>query len=68
VAEDASQYSEQPAPADEKSKAHQEPDNTRSIQSTSSGAAIILNLGIEVTDDPAPVEAVPAEPAAQSED
>jgi Protein of unknown function (DUF2778) len=39
-----------------------------SIQSASSGAAIVLNPGIEVTEDPAPVEAVPAEPAAQSDD
>jgi type VI secretion system (T6SS) effector TldE1-like protein len=39
-----------------------------SIQSASSGAAIFLNSGIDVTDDPALVEAVPAEPAAQSDD
>ena len=69
VTKDTSQYSEQPAPVDEKSKAEQEPENTGSIQSASSGAAIVLNPGIEVTEDPAPVvEAVPAEPAAQSDD
>jgi hypothetical protein len=39
-----------------------------SIQSASSGAAIFLNLAIEGTEDPAPVEAVPPEPAAQSDD
>jgi hypothetical protein len=68
VTKDTSQYSEQPAPVDENSKAEQEPENTGSIQSASSGAAIVLNPGIEVTEDPAPVEAVPAEPVAQSDD
>jgi hypothetical protein len=68
VTKDTSQYSEQPAPVEEKSKAEQEPENTGSIQSASSGAAIVLNPGVEVTDDPGPVEAVPAEPAAQSDD
>jgi hypothetical protein len=68
VTKDTSQYSEQPAPMDENSKAEQEPEHTGSIQSASSGAAIILNRGIEVTEDPAPVEAVPEEPAAQSDD
>ena len=68
VTKDTSQYSEQPAPVDENSKAEQEPENTGSIQSASSGVAIVLNLGIEVTEDPAPVEAVPPEPVAQSDD
>ena len=68
VTKDTSQYSEQPAPVDENSKAEQETENTGSIQSASSGAAIVLNPGIEVTEDPAPVEAVPAEPAGQSDD
>jgi hypothetical protein len=69
VTKDTSQYPEQVAPVDEKSKAEQEPEHTGSIQSASSGAAIVLNPGIEVTvEDPAPVEAVPAEPAAQSDD
>jgi hypothetical protein len=65
---DTSQYSEPVATVDENSKAEQEPENTGSIRSASSGAAIVLNPGIEVTEDPAPVEAVPAEPAAQSDD
>jgi hypothetical protein len=68
VTKDTSQYSEQVAPVDEKSVAEQEPEHTGSIQSASSGAAIVLNPGIEVTEDPAPVEAVPAEPAAQTDD
>jgi hypothetical protein len=68
VTKDTSQYSEQPAPVDENSKAEQEPENTGSIQSASSGAAIVLNPEIEVTEDPAPVEAVPPEPVAQSDD
>jgi hypothetical protein len=65
VTKDTSQYSEQPAPLDEKSVAEQEPEHTGSIQAASSGATIVLNPGIEVIEDPAPVEAVPAEPAAQ---
>jgi hypothetical protein len=68
VTKDTRQDSEQPAPVDEKSKAEHEPENTGSIQSASSGAAIVLSLGIEVTEDPAPVDAVPAEPVAQSDD
>jgi hypothetical protein len=68
VTKDASQYSEPAATVDENTKAEQEPEHTGSIQSASSGAAIVLNPGIEVTEDPAPVEAVPAEPAAQSDD
>jgi hypothetical protein len=68
VTKDASQYSEQAAPVDEKSKAEQEPEHTGSIQAASSGVAIVLNPGIEVTEDPAPVEAVPAEPVAHSDD
>jgi hypothetical protein len=39
-----------------------------SIQSASSGVAIVVNPGIEMTEDPAPVEAAPMEPAAQSAD
>ena len=68
VTKDTSQYPEQVAPVDEKSVAEQEPEHTGSIRSASSGAAIVLNPGIEVTEDPAPVEAVPAEPAAQTDD
>ena len=68
VTKDTSQYSEQPAPVDENTKGEQEPEHTGSIQSASSGAAIVLNPGVEVTEDPAPVEAVPAEPDAQSDD
>ena len=68
VTKDASQYSEQPAAVDEKPVAEQEPEHTGSIQAASSGAAIVLNPGVEVTEDPAPVEAVPAEPAEQSDD
>jgi hypothetical protein len=68
ITKDTSQYSEQPAPVDENSKAEQEPENTGSIQSASSGAAIVVNPGIEVTEDPDPVETAPAEPAVQSDD
>jgi hypothetical protein len=63
VTKDTSQYPEQAAPVDEQSVAEQEPEHTGSIQSASSGAAIVLNPRIEVTEDPAPVEAAPAEAA-----
>jgi hypothetical protein len=39
-----------------------------SIQPASSGMAVVSNPGIQVTEDPAPAEAVPAEPAARSDD
>ena len=39
-----------------------------SVQSASSGAAIVVNPGIDVTDDAASVGATPGEPAAQSDD
>jgi hypothetical protein len=69
VTKDANQFPEQPATVDEKSKAEQESEHTGSIQSASSGEAIVLNPGIEVTDDPVPVvEAVPVQPDAQSDD
>jgi hypothetical protein len=63
ITKDASQYPEQVAPVDEKSTADQEPEHTGSIQSASSGAAVVLNPGVEVSEDAAPVEAAPAEPA-----
>ena len=68
VTKDTSQYSEQPAAVDEKTVAEQEPEHTGSIQSASSGAAIVLNSGVDVTDDAASVGAAPGEPAAQSDD
>jgi hypothetical protein len=68
VTKDTSQYSEQPAAVDEKPAAEQEPEHTGSIQSASSGAAIVLNSGVDVTDDAASVGAAPGEPAAQSDD
>jgi hypothetical protein len=57
-----------PAGAGEKSTAEQEPEHTGSIQSASSGPAIVLNPGIEVTEEPAPSEAAPAEPSDPSDD
>jgi hypothetical protein len=68
VTKDTSQFPEQAAPVDEKSKAEQEPQHTGSIQSASFGAAIVLNPGIEVTDDPAPAEATALKPDARSDD
>jgi hypothetical protein len=63
VTKDTSRYPEQVAPIDEDSVAVQEPEHTGSIQSASSGAAIVLTPGIEVIEDPAPVEAAPVEAA-----
>ena len=73
VTKDTGQYSEQAAAVDERSVAKLEPEHTGSIQSASPGAAIVLNPGIEVTEDQAlfkaaPAEAVPPEPVAQSDD
>jgi hypothetical protein len=63
VTKDTSRYLDSNAPLEENSEAVQEPEHTGSIQSASSGAAIVLNPGIEVTEDPAPVESAPAEVA-----
>jgi len=63
VSKDTSRYPEPSSTVEEKSPADQEPEHTGSIQSASSGAAIVLNPGIEVTEEPAPVQATPAEPA-----
>jgi hypothetical protein len=63
VSKDTSRYPEASGTVDEKSAADQEPEHTGSIQSASSGAAIVLNPGIEVTEVAAPVQATPAEPS-----
>ena len=68
VTKDTSRYPEQVAPIDEKSVADQEPEHTGSIQSALSGVAIVLSPGIEMTEEPAPAEAAPAEPPAPSGD
>lgn len=63
VTKDPSRYSEQNGAAEEKSVDDQEPEHTGTVQSASSGAAIVLFPGVEVTEDPAPVEAAPADPS-----
>jgi hypothetical protein len=68
VTKDAGPASDTPAAAEEKSVAGQEPEHTGTIQSASSGAAIVLEPEVVVTEDPTPVEAAPTEPPAQSED
>jgi hypothetical protein len=68
VPKDTSRYSEQNGAVEEKSVADQEPEHTGTVRSASSGAAIVLYPEVEVMVEPAPVEAVPAEPAAASED
>ena len=68
MTKDASRYPEQDGTVDDKSGADQEPEHTGTIQSASSGAAIVLDPGIEVTEEPAPVQTAPAEPVAQSDD
>ena len=68
VTKDASRYPEPNGAVEEKSVAGQEPEHTGSIQSASSGAAIVLDPVVEVTEDPTPAEAAPAELPAQSDD
>jgi hypothetical protein len=58
-----SRYPEPSSALEEKSPADQEPEHTGSIQSASSGAAIVLTPEVEVTEEAAPVQATPAEPA-----
>jgi hypothetical protein len=64
-----------PAPAaetggsiEEKSVADQEPEHTGTVQTASTGAAIVSYPEVEVTVEPAPLEASPAESPQPSED
>jgi hypothetical protein len=68
VTKDASRYPGQYGATEDKVGADQEPEHAGTIQSASSGAAIVLDPGIEVTEEPAPVQTTPAEPVAQSDD
>jgi hypothetical protein len=68
VTKDTSRYPEQAAPAEENAVADQEPEHTGTVRTASTGAAIVSSPGIEVTEDPAPVEATPAELPQPSED
>jgi hypothetical protein len=78
VSKDTSRYPAPNSALEEKSVADDEPEHTGSIQSASSGPAVVLNPEVEVTEDstpaqaipaePAPVQASPAEPAGQSDD
>jgi hypothetical protein len=63
VSRDTSRYPAPSSAVEEKSPADQEPEHTGSIQSASSGAAIVLIPEVEVTEEAAPVQATPAEPA-----
>jgi hypothetical protein len=63
VMKDASRDPEQAAPVEEKSVAKQEPEYTGTIQSASSEASIVLDPEVQVTEDPAPAEAAPADPS-----
>jgi hypothetical protein len=77
VSKDTSRYPAPNSALEEKSVADDEPEHTGSIQSASSGPAIVLTPEVEVTVDsapaqavpePAPVQAAPSEPAGQSDD
>ena len=63
VSKDTSRYSAPNSLLEEKSPADDEPQHTGSIQSASSGPAIVLTPEIEVTEDSTPAQATPAEPA-----
>jgi hypothetical protein len=60
-----------PAPAgaaEEKSVAEEESEHTGTVQTASTGAAVVSYPEVEVTVEPAPAEAVPAEPSQPSGD
>jgi hypothetical protein len=63
VTKDASRYPEPSSAVEEISPADQEPEHTGTIQSASSGAAIVLTPDVEITEEAAPVETAPVEPA-----
>jgi hypothetical protein len=63
VSKDTSRYPEPSSAAEEKLPADQDPEHTGTIQSASSGAAIVLAPEVEVTEEAAPVQATPTEPA-----
>jgi hypothetical protein len=63
VTKDTSRYPEPNSAVEEKSPADQEPEHTGTIQSASSGAAIVFAPEVEITEEAAPVQAAPAEPA-----
>jgi len=66
VPKDTSRYPAADGVVEEQSVSEQQP--TGSIRSASSGAAIVLHPEIEVTEEPEPVQATPAEPPAQSDE
>jgi hypothetical protein len=67
VSKDASRYPAPNSALEEKSVTDSvtddEPQHTGSIQSASSGPAIVLIPEVEVTEDSTPTQAIPAEPA-----
>ena len=67
VSKDASRYPAPNSALEEKSVTDsvtdEEPQHTGSIQSASSGPAIVLIPEVEVTEDSTPTQAIPAEPA-----
>jgi hypothetical protein len=63
AAKDISRYPEPSSAVEEKSPADQKPEHTGTIQSASSGAAIVLTPEVEVTEEAAPVQVTPAKPA-----
>jgi hypothetical protein len=68
VTKDTSRDSEQSGAAEEKSVADQEPEHTGTVQSASSGAAVVFYPEVESTKEPASVEATPAESPEPSDD
>jgi hypothetical protein len=61
VPKDTSRYSEQSGAAEEKSVADQETEHTGTVHTASSGQAFVSYPEVEVTEEPASVEATPAE-------
>ncbi len=68
VTKDPTPASEPAGPAEEKSVPDQAPEHTGTVQqSASSGAAVVLNPEVEVTEEPGPVQSAAKEPAAPSD-
>jgi hypothetical protein len=68
VAKDPAPTPEETGAAEENAVADQEPEHTGTVRTASTGAAIVSYPEVEVTVEPAPVEATPAESVAQTDD
>lgn len=68
VVKDTAPAAEPAGAAEEKSAAEEASEHTGTVQTASTGAAVVSYPEVEVTVEPAPAEAVPAEPSRPSGD